>query len=163
MRHARIAVAAGMMVMALTAPSVAAADVPPASAAMIAKVNQMRQRSGLPTLQTAETLVSSARGYARYMLRHDYFGHLASLPVAGNFQLRGETHAWQSGWRAQVARTFRSWMASPPHRAALLDPAFRYIGAGKAKGRFGRRAATTWVAHLGGRPVGSLVTLPTGT
>ena len=129
---------------------------------MIAKVNEMRQRSGLPTLHTSETLVGSARGYARYMLRHDYFGHLASLPVGGSFQLRGETLAWHTGWRARVARTFRMWMNSPPHRAALLNPAFRYIGTGKAKGRFGRRAATTWVAHLGGRPSGPLVTLPTG-
>jgi uncharacterized protein YkwD len=160
MRHAGIAVA-GAIILALAAPSVATADVPPASAAMIAKVNQMRHSSGLPALQTSETLVSSARGYARYMLKHDYFGHLASLPVGGHFQLRGETLAWHSGWRARVARTFSSWMASPPHRAALLDPAFRYIGAGKAKGRFGRRAATTWVAHLGGAPVPS-VTLPTG-
>jgi uncharacterized protein YkwD len=160
MRHARIAVAAGIILAVLT-PATASADIPPASAAMIEKVNEMRRSSGLPTLRTSETLVSSATGYARYMLKHDYFGHLASLPVGGNFLLRGETLAWHTGWRPRVGFTFRQWMASPPHRAALLDPAFRYIGASKARGRFGSRAATAWVAHLGGRPAAPL-TLPAG-
>jgi uncharacterized protein YkwD len=81
--------------------------------------------------------------------------------VGGNFLLRGETLAWHAGWRPRVGFTFRQWMASPPHRAALLDPAFRYIGASKARGRFGSRAATAWVAHLGGRPAAPL-TLPAG-
>lgn len=49
MRHARIAVAAGI-ILALSAPSVAVANVPPASAALIEKVNEIRRSSGLPTL-----------------------------------------------------------------------------------------------------------------
>ena len=160
MRHARIAVAAGI-ILALSAPAVAVADVPPESAKMIEKVNNMRRASGLPTLRTSEALVGSAAGYARYMLKHDYFGHLASLPVGGDFLFRGETLAWHTGWRTRVGFTFRQWMGSPPHRAALLNPAFHYIGASKARGRFGRRAATAWVAHLGGRPA-TPVALPTG-
>jgi uncharacterized protein YkwD len=120
---------------------------------MIQKVNEMRHSSGLPTLETSEALTGSARDYARYMLKNDYFGHLASIRAGGNFLTVGETLEWHSGWRPQVAVTFRRWMRSASHRAVLLSPAFRYIGTGKVRGRFGRRVATAWVAHLGGGSV----------
>jgi uncharacterized protein YkwD len=150
--HARIAFAALLAVLALSTPATAFADIPPESAAMIKKVNEKRRSSGLPTLQTSEALTGSARSYARYMLKNDYFAHLASIRAGGNFLTVGETLEWHSGWRAQVRATFRRWMGSPTHRALLLSPAFGYIGAGKARGRFGRRPATAWVAHLGGHP-----------
>ena len=117
---------------------------------MIEKVNEARRSTGLPTLQTSEALTGSARDYARYMLKNDYFGHLASIQAAGNFLFLGETLAWHSGWRPRVGRTFSRWMNSPPHRAVLLSPTFRFIGTGRARGRLGTRAATTWVAQLGG-------------
>jgi uncharacterized protein YkwD len=149
MRHARIAVAAGIA-LTLSGPTTAIADVPPESAAMIEKVNQMRRSSGLPTLHVSEALVGSSRSYARYMLKNDYFGHLASIRAGGSFLMLGETLAWHGGWRARVGRTFSRWMASPSHRAVLMSPVYRYIGAGRAKGRLGTRAATAWVAQLGG-------------
>ena len=117
---------------------------------MIDKVNEIRRSSGLATLQTSEALVGSARSYARRMLKSDYFGHLASIPAGGNFLFLGETLAWHSGWRPRVGAAFSRWMNSPPHKAVLLTPTFRFIGTGKARGRFGTRRATTWVAHLGG-------------
>ena len=84
------------------------------------------------------------------MLKRDYFGHLATIPVGGNFLLRGETLEWHSGWRPRVAFAFSQWMGSPSHRAALMNPAFRFIGTGRVRGRWGTRKATAWVAHLGG-------------
>jgi uncharacterized protein YkwD len=149
MRHARIAVAAGIA-LTLWGPTTAVSDVPPESAAMIEKINEMRRSSGLPTLHASEALVGSSRSYARYMLKNDYFGHLASIRAGGSFVMLGETLAWHGGWRARVNRTFSRWMASPSHRAVLMSPVYRYIGAGRAKGRLGTRAATAWVAQLGG-------------
>jgi uncharacterized protein YkwD len=148
--YARTAFATSFAVLALSAPATAVAKIPPESAAMIQKVNEMRRSSGLPTLQTSEALTGSARNYAHYMLKNDYFGHLASIRAGGNFLTVGETLEWHSGWRPRVATTFRRWMGSPTHRALLLSPAFHYIGTGKVRGRFGRRTATAWVAHLGG-------------
>ena len=136
--------------LATSAPATAVADIPPESVAMIEKVNQTRRSSGLPTLQTSEALVGSARSYARYMLKRDYFGHLSSIQAGGNFLALGETLEWHSGWRPRVARAFSIWMASPPHRAVLMSPTFRFIGAGRVRGRWGSRRATAWVAHLGG-------------
>src|SRR5687768_5057336 len=134
MRHARIAVAAGI-VLALSAPSVAAASVPPESTALIAKVNEIRRSSGLPTLRVSEELTGSSRSYARFMLKRDYFGHLASIRAGGNFAALGETLAWHSGWRNRVRRTVSSWMGSPTHRAVLMSPTFKFIGAGRARGK----------------------------
>jgi uncharacterized protein YkwD len=148
--YARIAFAALLAGLSLCAPSTAAAEVPPASIAMITKVNEMRHSSGLPTLQTSEALVGSARNYARYMLRNDYLGHLSSIQAGGNFLFLGETLAWHSGWRPRVGYTFSRWMNSPPHRAVLVNPTYRFIGAGKVRGRLGTRRETTWVAQLGG-------------
>ena len=149
MSYARIASATFVAVLALSAPTAAVADVPPESAAMIHKVNEARRSSGLAALQTADVLVDSARGYARYMLSHDYFGHLASIHAGGNFLITGETLEWHSGWRPRVAFAFSQWMASPSHRAILMSPTFRFIGAGRVRGRWGSRKATAWVAHLG--------------
>jgi uncharacterized protein YkwD len=160
MRHARIAVAAGI-VLALSAPAAAVADVPPESAALIQKVNELRRSSGLPTLRVSDELTGSSRSYAHYMLKNDYFGHLASIRAGGNFKMLGETLEWHSGWRDRVRVTVSRWMASPPHRSVLMSPTFRFIGAGKARGTMGSRRATAWVAQLGARPAEPLG-LPVG-
>jgi uncharacterized protein YkwD len=150
LRHARIAVAAGI-ILAFTAPSGAVADVPPESAALIEKVNEIRRSSGLPTLRVSDELTGSSRGYARYMLKNDYFGHLASIHAGGNFLRLGETLAWHGGWKNRVRATVSRWMASPPHRAVLMSPTYRWIGAGRARGNMGSRRATAWVAQVGAR------------
>ena len=149
MSYVRNALALLLAVLALYAPATAVA-VPPESAAMIKKVNEARRASGLAQLHSSEVLTRSARSYARHMLRNDYFGHLASIRAGGGFLLLGETLEWHSGWRPRVALAFSQWMGSPPHRAALMNPAFRFIGTGRVRGRWGSRKATTWVAHLGG-------------
>jgi uncharacterized protein YkwD len=149
MSHARIAFATLFAVLALSAPATAVADIPSESAAMIKKVNEARRASGLAELQTAEVLVDSARNYARYMLKRDYFGHLASIHAGGNFLITGETLEWHSGWRPRVGFAFSQWMGSPSHHAILMSSTFRFIGAGRVRGRWGGRKATAWVAHLG--------------
>jgi uncharacterized protein YkwD len=149
MSHARMGFATLVAVLALSAPATAGADIPSESAAMINKVNEARRSNGLAELQTAEVLVDSARSYARYMLKNDYFGHLASIHAGGNFLLTGETLEWHSGWRPRVGFAFSQWMGSPSHRAILMSPTYRFIGAAQVRGRWGSRKATAWVAHVG--------------
>ncbi len=150
MSHVRVALAILLALLALSAPAAAVADIPPESAAMIQKVNEARHARGVATLQASEVLTGSARSYARYMLKNDYFGHLASIRAGGTFLFKGETLEWHSGWRARVGFAFSQWMGSPSHHAVLMNPAFRHIGTGRVKGRWGTRKATAWVAHLGG-------------
>jgi uncharacterized protein YkwD len=137
-----------LALLALSAPAAVAA-IPAESAAMIKKVNEARRGSGLAALQPSEALTDSARSYARYMLKNDYFGHLSSIRAGGNFLLTGETLEWHSGWGPRVGLAFSLWMGSPSHHAVLMNPAFRFIGTGRVRGRWGTRKATAWVAHLG--------------
>jgi len=116
---------------------------------MFKNINQIRHAHGLARLRPSFSLFISARLYARRMIRSDYFGHQARIPVASRFRLAGETLAWHSGWRLSPRRTVSRWMASPGHRAVLLSSRFTRIGVGQARGRYGSTRATMWVAHVG--------------
>ena len=118
---------------------------------MVRTINKIRHAYGLPTLRPAHSLFASARGYSRRMMRSDYFGHLSRIPVASRWRAAGETIGWHSGWRLTPRKAVWRWMASPPHRAVLLSRRFTRIGVGGARGRYGRRMATMWVAHVGRR------------
>jgi uncharacterized protein YkwD len=117
---------------------------------MVAAVNEVRAQHGLPALAASASLHRSARRFARWMLRADYFGHLGTIRASSRFSLLGEALAWHAGRRPRIAGTVRSWMASPPHRALILHPGFRWLGAGQASGTLAGRRVTTWVLHLGG-------------
>jgi uncharacterized protein YkwD len=119
-------------------------------AAMVRAVNAARASHGVRPLRREQRLARSARAYARWMLRVDYFGHADRIRTSARFRLLGETIAWHTGRRARVRVTLRRWLRSPPHRALILSRRFRRIGAGLARGRMHGRPSTTWVLHLGG-------------
>jgi uncharacterized protein YkwD len=139
-----LALAAGA---ALVGPAAAAT---PAQRAMVDVVNSVRASHGLAPLRAAPALHRSARRYARWMLRHDYFGHLQRIRVTSRFGYAGENLAWHSDRRPRVAGTVRAWLGSPGHRALLLSPRYRWVGAGMARGRLSGTAGTAWVLHVGG-------------
>jgi uncharacterized protein YkwD len=115
----------------------------------IDELNQIRRSRGLPTLRSSDSLRRSATGYAREMIRRDFFGHQARIDVAGQFRSAGEALAMHSGWSAEPRRTVGRWMGSPSHRALLMSPRYRWVGMGLARGRLGGSMVTTWVAHVG--------------
>jgi uncharacterized protein YkwD len=129
----------------------APADAAQAERQAIEAVNHVRHAHGLPALRVAKSLNRSSGGYARRMLRRDYFGHAPRIRVASGFRSAGETLAWHAGRHPRPRRTVRRWMASPGHRAILLSRSFRWIGVGLARGRLGSRTVTAWVAHVGAR------------
>ena len=118
---------------------------------MVRKINRIRHAYGLHRLRPAYSLFVSAKLYSHRMMRSDYFGHLSRIPVASSWNAAGETLEWHSGWRLRPRVVVTRWMHSPPHRAVLLSSRFTRIGVGRTRGRFGRRAATMWVAHVGRR------------
>jgi uncharacterized protein YkwD len=135
---------------ALAAPAAAYGDGKELPQRMLHAVNAVRAQHGLAALHGSRSLHRSAGRYARWMLRADYFGHLNRIRASSGFSVLGENLAWHPGRRARVSRTVRRWMHSPPHRALILHPAFRWLGAGIARGRLNGRRATTWVLHFGG-------------
>jgi uncharacterized protein YkwD len=144
---ALLAVSVGLGVALPAAP----ASAKPAEVKMVRTINKIRHAYGLRSLRPASSLFASARHYSRRMMRSDYFGHLSRIPVASRWRAAGETIEWHSGWRLSPGRAVWRWMASPPHRALLLSRRFTRIGVGRARGRYGRRMATMWVAHVGRR------------
>jgi uncharacterized protein YkwD len=135
---------------ALAAPAGAEGNGRALEQQMLGAVNAVRAQHGLPAFRGSRTLGRSAGRYAGWMLRADYFGHLSRIRASTGFSILGENLAWHQGRRPRVSRTVRRWMNSPPHRALILHPAFRWLGAGIARGRLYGRRATTWVLHFGG-------------
>ena len=119
-----------------------------AEAVMFKKINQIRRAHGVVRVRPSLHLFYSATRYARQMIRSDYFGHQATIPLTRRFRTAGETLAWHSGWRLSPRRTVRQWMGSPSHRAVLLSSSFTRLGVGHARGNYGGRRATMWVAHV---------------
>ncbi len=115
---------------------------------MVNKINQIRRAHGVARMRPSLWLFYSARQYARRMIRSDYFGHQSRIPVSSRFRRAGETLALHTGWRLSPRRTVWQWMGSPSHRAILLSSSFTRLGVGRARGNYGGRRATMWVAHV---------------
>jgi uncharacterized protein YkwD len=107
--------------------------------------NIERQRAGLPPLAANPVLDGAARFHARNMLVHDFFSHYG--PVDGSPAQRvarfnggrrfvgvGENIA---AGQVSARQTCSDWMSSPGHRANILDPRFKLIGAGFVHGSSG--------------------------
>ena len=144
---ALIAVSVAVGVALPAAPAAAT----PSETVMVNKINQIRRAYGLARLRPSYSLFISAKLYALRMMRTDYFGHQARIPVANRWHTAGETLAWHSGWRLSPRGTVSQWMGSSAHRAVLLSSRFNRIGVGRARGNYGGRRATMWVAHVGHR------------
>ena len=114
-------------------------------AALIKRVNEVRGAYGLRALRAALPLHRGALAHSRRLLAAGSLWH-ASLARYGR---AGEVLAMHPGDRAQVGRTVSAWLNSPPHRAVLLSPVFRHVGAGRSSGRFGDAEATVWVLRAG--------------
>ncbi|MDT7782635.1 MAG: hypothetical protein QOF58_1054 [Pseudonocardiales bacterium] len=98
-------------------------------------VNHVRARAGLPRLRYDDRLRVAARKHSRDMARRDFCEHVnpdgvtpaQRMSKAGYPNPGGENVArGQSGPHAVM----NAWMASPSHRANILNPDFVTIGVG---------------------------------
>jgi uncharacterized protein YkwD len=118
-------------------------------------INQVRHDAGLRPVRISLDLVRAARTHSLDMLAHNYFAHGSAVSriarALAGAHLVGETLAWGTGTMGTPQATLDMWLASPPHRAVLLNPAFRLIGVGRAHGRFlGNPGAWIYTADFGG-------------
>ena len=146
-----------------------AASLPAARTATLCLVNRERAKRGARRLRTSAALRASAQAYAADMDQRDFFAHVSPggagllervrrdgryLRGVRRFRV-GENLAWGSGERATPRETVKAWMASPGHRANLLDRRFRETGIGIALGApvAGAAAvpAATYAHHFGRR------------
>ena len=139
-----------------------------AESATLCLVNRERTARGLDALKRSKALDRASREYARSMVRHRFFAHVTPgggtlkqriressyLDGARSFKI-GENLAWGSGSLAAPKRRVASWMASPGHRANILNPRFRHLGVGLSTGapKATSLRSATYVTHFGQRTV----------
>lgn len=112
-------------------------------AATLCLINRERARYGERPLKANRHLMLAARAHSDEMVARDYFSHVSPsgqtpldrIRASGFIAKRvgwrvGENIAWGSMWLATPRAIVRAWMASPGHRANILDRAYRFTGIG---------------------------------
>ena len=143
-----------VLVACLTVPALPAATASAGRSAedqMLAKINNYRAKNGLPKVRKSKSLTRSAERYSWKQMRSGYFGHSSRIQASSKYSRLGEILAWSQGTSARVSSTFRMWLNSPGHRAVIVDRGFRYVGAGRASGRFRGGKSTIWTVQFGSR------------
>jgi uncharacterized protein YkwD len=111
-----------------------------AEASLLTVMNQARAANGLRPLRADARLERAARGHSSDMLRTDRFYHGAFDARIRQVGIRaphvGENLAWGVGTLSRARAIVNMWLASPGHRANLLDPGYRIVGVGAIRGSF---------------------------
>jgi uncharacterized protein YkwD len=110
-------------------------------------IDGVRREHGLRSVRSNGRLALAARRHAQDMAAHDFFAHVS--PGGATVESRveragylggvrewwlGEALAWGQARAGAPRAILKGLLASPPHRAILLDPSFRDVGVGVAKG-----------------------------
>ena len=124
--------------------------------------NRQRRAHGLRPLRPSRKLRRAAKRHARDMVRRHYFGHVSfagrtvldrvSRTGYGRRFSAGENLYYLVSRRPSPSQVVAAWMASPPHRHQLLNPAWREVGIGTMmRPPFGGRSGVTAVGVYGAR------------
>ncbi len=124
---------------------------------VVSQTNQQRANSGLPPLKVNAELNQAAQAKAAYMFAHQFWAHTAPdgtepwkfFRDAGyHYQVAGENLARDfSNTNDMVA----AWMASPTHRANMVNAQYKEIGVAVVDGKL-LGTDTTLVVQLFGDP-----------
>jgi uncharacterized protein YkwD len=134
---------------------------------VLTQINAIRAQHNLAPLVLNPSLSDAAETHTMDMVDKGYFAHDSSNGTAFwkrivTFYPRSGFHYWSVGenifWArgsATATRGIEAWMASPPHRANILDADWRQVGIGSvtttAPGTFGGRTVTVITADFGVR------------
>jgi uncharacterized protein YkwD len=127
------------------------------SAVLVDMANADRAALGLGTLMPDPLLTAAAQAKANDMAQKSYFAHFDAAgkspwdwmhEVGYQYQHAGENLAIQFSESGDVQR---AWLASPAHRANLLDGKFTQVGIATAEG-FYQGQPTTFVVQFFGTP-----------
>ena len=135
---------------------------------VLAQLNRVRAAHQLVPLTLSPNLSAAASLHSRDMLTRGFFAHsssdgqvfwkrIQSFYPEGRFSYWsvGENLFWTRG-SASAAVSMKAWMASPGHRANILNPDWRQIGISSitstdAPGTYGNTDATVITADFGVR------------
>lgn len=116
---------------------------------MVDKINKVRKAHGVRPARYSGSLSRSSSRFARYIARTHRFTHGSRIMASGGFSELGEVLALTRGWEVRRSRTLAYWLQSRRHRAVLLSPAFRYVGAARTRGHFGGSPTLVWAVQFG--------------
>lgn len=137
--------------------STAASGAPPPRAGVahqiVALVNTERTRAGCAAVSTNAALQRAAQEHSDDMATRGYFSHTS--PDGSTFADRIRAAGYRGGaigeniaaGQRSAQEVMRGWMASPGHRANILNCAYRDIGVGYATGG---PYGTYWTQTFGG-------------
>lgn len=120
---------------------------PAASRSLRCLINDVRRAHRLRPVRADRHLRTAARRHAGDMADRNYFAHASPAGTTMEKRVRhagylrdvrewwlGEAIAWGHGGAGTPRAILRGLLKSPPHRAILLDPGFRDLGVGVARG-----------------------------
>jgi uncharacterized protein YkwD len=115
--------------------------------ATLCLLNKERAVRRLDALSVDTSLADTASRYADYMVSDEHFAHQdesgqnvvdrvlhADPSLRGRWDLMGENLGWGTLDMATPRAMVAGWMASPPHRANVLEPEYEEVGVGVAAG-----------------------------
>jgi len=120
-------------------------------AGVINLTNDQRTQNGLPALKENAKLDSAALAKAQDMLKNQYFEHVSPAGAGPQDLAKSVGYAYLAygenlamGNFADDKALVEGWMASPGHRANILNSSYREIGVAVVKGKYEDK--TTWLA-----------------
>lgn len=119
-------------------------------------VNEVRVRHGVPPLKLNDQLCEAAQGYAETLLATGQVYHADALGRRADYRVSQVGYFYHrlgenlAAGQLNYARALELWLQSPPHRANLLNPDYRELGAGFAADDT-TRYRTAWTQLLGTR------------
>jgi hypothetical protein len=131
---------------------------------IISLTNEERARAGLNELNVNDELTQAANAKAQAILASQIFDHtINDRKFSGWIKETGYQYTLVGENLAMDFMTseglMRAWMASPEHRANILENEYRDIGVGVAEGKFAGQN-TIIVAQLFGAPLFKTAYIP---
>lgn len=122
---------------------------------IISLTNSSRTSLSLTQLVENYRLDASAQAKAEDMLAHQYFAHTSPDGVTPWSWIKGQGYYYQNAgenlavYFTQAEDVTAGWMASPTHRANIVDTRYTDIGVGVAQGEYNGYPAIFVVQHFG--------------
>lgn len=133
--------------------------------ALLCLLNKERRARGMRSVRDNRRADKAARLHSLRMVRLRFFSHIGPrgldpatrlrharyLPRRGGRWFVGEDIGFGRGRGGTPLGMFRGFMHSTPHRAVILEPAFRDLGLGLVRGRPVGRGGATYTLDFGRR------------
>lgn len=122
---------------------------------MLARINDLRRRAGLPPLAPNPLLDRISQEHAEDMLLRSYYNHVSPEKTSPIERVRKTGYAPRivaeniARGPSTVGEVMDNWMLSREHRGNVLHPAFRDLGVGIAVGRNSVGLTVLWVQDFG--------------